>query len=103
MRGRNRARRRTHDYGQLKKIYGHLDGSQLSSTKLTSSTSAAQAPTASERARLSRTVGIARSEWGRAVAADARGRPRLFVRDLGGDVQVATFVIWAEHADGHSH
>lgn len=93
----------THDYGQLTKIYGHLDGSQLSSTKLTSSTSAAQAPTGSERVRLGRAVGLARSEWGRAVAADARGRPRLFVRDLGDNVQVATFVIWAEHTDGHSH
>jgi hypothetical protein len=36
------------------------------------------------------------------VRADAKGRGRVFVRRLGGDVEVTTFVNWAG-AEGHAH
>ncbi len=95
----------THDYKQINLAHGHLDGSQLSTTKLSASTSGAQVG-GSER--LNRGIGPMRSSWGRAVARDAGGRPRVFVRDLGGGVEVLTFVIWAEEATPeqtgeHSH
>ena len=91
----NNTRPNAHDYQQLSAIYNHLDSSQLSSTTLSGSTSAAPA---GERQRLRGGIGATRSAWGRAVAADKRGRPRVFVRDLGGDVQLTTFVIWADEA-----
>ncbi len=94
-----------HDYDQLQSIYKHLDAAQLSSTKLSPSTSAAT-PGLREPPR-GRPL-LERGEWGRAVAADAKGRARVFVRDLGGDFKVTTFVIWAaegssEHSDDHQH
>jgi hypothetical protein len=94
-----------HDYRQIAAAHGHLDSTQLSTTKVSASTSAAPA---AEAERLGRGLGLTRSSWGRAVAADARGRGRVFVRDLGGGAEVLTFVIWSEEATpdqtgGHSH
>ncbi|MXP40813.1 hypothetical protein GRI75_04025 [Altererythrobacter soli] len=105
----NNERANQHDLDQLALIYNHLDSTQLTSTKPTSNTSTARAPRAPAAAPPSRGIGHVRSEWGRSVATDRRGRPRVFVRDLGGDTQVTTFVIWAEDAapehwqDGHGH
>lgn len=95
----------THDYKQINLAHGHLDSTQLSTTKLSTSTTAAPA---GERERLNRGLGLTRSSWGRAVARDARGRGRVFVRDLGGGVEALTFVIWSDEATpeqtgGHSH
>jgi hypothetical protein len=90
-----------HDYGQLASIYKHLDGGQLSSTKLSSSTSAAEAPSRGELARLAAPGGLSQREWGRAVRTDGRGRPRVFVRRLDANTEVTTFVIWADAHQEH--
>jgi hypothetical protein len=98
-----------HDFDQLAAIHAHTDASQLASTRATSSTSAARVPPGGQGKRFAETrPGQSAREWGQAVAADARGRPRLFVRNLGQGDLVATFVIWAEdaevpHMDDHNH
>ncbi|HEU4705068.1 MAG TPA: hypothetical protein VFS45_05115 [Sphingomicrobium sp.] len=89
-----------HDFSQLSLIYTHLDSTQLSSTKPSGTTvTTTSGPQGREAALLSRPLGHVQAEWGRAIRNDARGRPRLFVRDLGGGLEVTTFVLWAEEAD----
>lgn len=94
-----------HDYDQLNQIYSHADSSQLQSTQAKSAAASAELPRNEKGRRIAQSrVGKSPAEWGRAVAFDARGRPRIFTRDLGGTEFVATFVIWAEDADAqHVH
>ncbi|HET7487668.1 MAG TPA: hypothetical protein VFJ85_07035 [Acidimicrobiales bacterium] len=70
-----------HDYDELALIYAHLDST---------TTVGAAAPGASAAGS-----GNSEAEWGRAVGTSADGRPDLFVRELGNDQQVFTFVVWA--------
>ena len=72
----------SHDYAQLGTIYTHLD-----STTTVGSSSAATAPAGS---------GDTPGEWGRAVRFTADGRGRVFVRELGGNQRITTFVLWAD-------
>ena len=98
----NNEKPNAHDFSQLSMIYTHLDTSQLSSTRASGTNQSVSRPQGREAALLGRPLGQVRSEWGRAVAADARGRPRLFVRDLGDGLEVTTFVLWTEEAEpGH--
>ena len=39
-------------------------------------------------------------EWGRAVAFTADGRGRIFVRELGGNQRIITFVFWINQRGG---
>jgi hypothetical protein len=71
-----------HDYDQLVTIYTHLDRSSTVSTA-TAQASGVALPDAV-------------SDFGRAIRADGRGRPHLFVRDLGGSQRLFTFVFWAD-------
>jgi len=36
------------------------------------------------------------AEWGQAIAQDAQGRNSLYIRNLGGGIEVVTHVLWAE-------
>lgn len=65
----------THDYDQIETIYSHLGGQ-------TTSSETADA------------IGNQRSEWGRAIRFDDRGRPILFRRNLGDNQRVFTWVVW---------
>lgn len=69
-----------HDYDQLALIYGHVD----STTTVASSTASSPAD-----------GGIRASEWGRVIRTSSDGRPSLYVRDLGADRHLFTFVVWA--------
>ena len=83
-----------HDYAMLNTIYNHDDGS----TTATASTNfgvrevgrgvpAAGLP--------SEAVGDSPGEWGRAIHRDGKGRPDVFVKELGGGHKVITHVFWA--------
>ena len=79
-----------HDYQELNIIYNHDDGF----TTATASTNfgirqVGQRPLATEPS------GLSMAEWGRAIHSDAKGRPNVFVKDLGGRQQVITHVFWA--------
>ena len=71
-----------HDYAQLKTIYAHLDST---TTVGTLATSARQDGAG---------AGNSQAEWGQAIRYDGDGRPSLFVRELGNDQRVFTFVTW---------
>lgn len=87
-----------HDYDQLALIYEHLDGS---------TTVASGAPGWSRgRHGAARNGHSAAPEdldhtrgWGKAIHADHKGRPDLFVRDLDGET-LFTFVFWSDEATG---
>ncbi|HET9444067.1 MAG TPA: hypothetical protein VFO65_12135 [Acidimicrobiales bacterium] len=70
-----------HDYAQLETIYRHLDSTS------TVGASSAAVPAAA--------FGASVSEWGQAIRYSSDGRPSLFVRELGHDTKVFTFVVWA--------
>ena len=65
-----------HDYDELAIIYNHGD-----STTTVSLTVVA--------------LGQPADDWGRAVRFTKSGKGRIFVKDLGGNQQVVTFVLWA--------
>lgn len=93
-----------HDFEQLDQIYGHVDASQLSSTRLNSSGTATRLPPGEQGRKLGQArAGLTPREWGQAVAFDAKGRPRRFVKDLGDGIQQTTFVTWADLDHPHEH
>ena len=70
-----------HDYEQLEAIYTHLD-----STTTVSQTTSRGFRNNSEASA---------SEWGKGIQKDSKGKTSLYVRDLGNDEKVFTFVFWA--------
>jgi len=46
------------------------------------------------------TTGDGPAQWGRAIHKDAKGRPDIFIRYLGGDYRMITHVLWAMEAKG---
>jgi len=70
-----------HDYDQLATIYTHLD----STTTTSQTVSGLPNNNASDSA-----------EWGTALRKDSKGRTSLYVRDLGNNEKVFTFVLWAD-------
>lgn len=72
-----------HDYQMLESTYSHLDSTTTISASTGQSAAAAGA-------------GNSQAEWGTAIRYSSNGKPSLFVRDVGNNQQVFTFVIWAE-------
>lgn len=95
----NNERPNAHDLNQLSLIYKHLDSTQLASTRTSGARVSMSGPQGREAALLSRPLGQAQSEWGRAIGSDARGRPRVFVRQMGDGLEVVTFVLWTDEAE----
>lgn len=91
-----------HDYQQLATIYGHVD-----STNTATATAAATnfgirevgRPTTRE-AGSDAGIGDTMADWGSAVHRDGRGRPDVFVRQLGNGRRVITHVLWTLEAKG---
>jgi hypothetical protein len=69
-----------HDYDQLSEIYEHLDDSSTLGKPSPSPVAA---------------TGPAGSYWGQALHRSSSGRGSLYVRDLGANGRVFTFVTWA--------
>lgn len=76
-----------HDYEQLEAIYAHLD----SNTTLSAATGNGKPALVGQDIDLDNP-----SAWGKAVKQDAHGNDSVFVRDLGNDEKIFTFVVWAE-------
>lgn len=76
-----------HDYEQLEAIYAHLDSvNTVFSTDLPSR----------GKKNVGQDIDVNDpSAWGRAVKQDAQGRNSLYVRDLGNNERLFTFVVWA--------
>lgn len=95
-----------HDYDELRIIYNHNDGWQLSSTA--PATSGATAMSAAEklsRSRMSAAVEVPllnMREWGRVVSTDRKGRSRVFLRKFSQGPELTTFVLWADRDDRSS-
>lgn len=82
-----------HDYSMLNTVYNHNDGSTTAAAStnfgIRQVGKAAPPPLSSEGS------GDSPAEWGRAIHKDGKGRPDVFVKDLGGGHKVVTHVFWA--------
>lgn len=78
----------THDYEQLEAIYSHLDSVMTVKQGLSNSLFNLGSLKESENEEI--------EEWGRAFRKDSRGRNSLYVRNLGGEEKVFTFILWAD-------
>ena len=81
----------THDYQQLNTIYNHDDGF----TTATASTNFGIRQVGAAPPREEAGSGDSPSEWGRAIHRDGKGRPDVFLKDLGAGRKVVTHVFWA--------
>jgi hypothetical protein len=92
-----------HDYDELRIIYNHNDGWQLSSTApATSGAATSSAAEQLSRSRMSAAVEVPLlnvREWGRAVALDRKGRGRVFFRRFAQGPELTTFVLWTDAED----
>jgi hypothetical protein len=84
-----------HDYDQLVQIYNHNDGFTTATSGATNFgvRQVGQRPPVTPRNE--EALGDSPSDWGRAVHTDGRGRPDIFVKDLGGGRKAITHVFWA--------
>ena len=80
-----------HDYEELNIIYNHDDGF----TTATASTNFGIRQVGVAAPREQAGAGDSPAEWGRAIHRDARGRPDVFLKDLGAGNKVLTHVFWA--------
>ena len=84
-----------HDYDQLVQIYNHNDGFTTATSGATNFgvRQVGQRPPVTPRNE--EALGDSPSDWGRAVHTDGRGRPDVFVKDLGDGRKAITHVFWA--------
>jgi len=89
-----------HDHDQLNLIYNHSHSNFTAVGPGRSGSSVGRRPHELDGA----IGGDSPAEWGRAVASDGRGRPHIFVQDLGGGNRKITHVFWTlEHRGGGNH
>ena len=89
-----------HDYDMLAEIYGHTDTGGGSAAAATNfgvrevGRPAAAGPVTPSKAG----AGDSPAEWGNAIHFDGRGRPDIFLKDLGRGEQMVTHVFWTLEA-----
>ena len=83
----------SHDYQQLNTIYNHNDG--FTTASATTNFGIRQVGKAVPQTPSSEAAGNSPAEWGRAIHSDSRGRPDVFVRELGPKERLITHVFWA--------
>jgi len=88
-----------HDYQQLNTIYNHDDGF----TTATASTDFGIRQVGAAPPREQAGSGDSPPEWGRAIHRDGKGRPDVFLKDLGAGRKVVTHVFWTLEARGNEH
>jgi hypothetical protein len=94
-----------HDYDQLQTIYAHTDATNTSATQATNFSMRVPGKAPVAPSGLNNEAGDSPAEWGRAIGNDSKGRPNLFVRELGKGQRKLTHVFWvpgegpAEHHD----
>ena len=94
-----------HDYDQLASIYSHTDSVNTSATQTTNFGVRVPGKSPVAPPGLNDEAGDSPAEWGKAIGSDGRGRPNLFVQDLGGGRRKVTHVFWAigEGPEGGHH
>jgi len=85
-----------HDYNMLNTIYNHNDG--FTTANSSTNFGIRQVGQAPPRPLPSEGSGDSPAEWGRAIHADGKGRPDVFLKDLGAGHKVITHVFWALEA-----
>lgn len=94
-----------HDFDMLEGIYAHVDSVNTSATQATNFgiRVPGQAPVAPPG--LNEEAGDSPAEWGRPIHRDGKGRPDIYVQDLGGGRKKITHVFWAigEGPNGKHH
>jgi len=82
-----------HDYDELHTIYNHDDGYTTASASTNFGIRQVGRPVPQRPS--SQGIGDSPAEWGLAIHNDSRGRPDMFVKDLGGGERALTHVFWA--------
>lgn len=92
----------THDFQQLVTIYGSHTDSTNTATLSAKATNfgVREVGRPAPQQRTDAGVGDTMADWGSAVHRDGKGRPDVFVRQLGNDRRVITHVLWALEAKG---
>lgn len=92
----------THDFQQLVTIYGSHTDSTNTATLSAKATNfgVREVGKPAPQQRTDAGVGDTMADWGSAVHRDGKGRPDVFVRQLGNDRRVITHVLWALEAKG---
>ena len=88
-----------HDYQQLQTMYGHLDSTNTA-TLSSGATNFGLRQVGKPVPQQDAGVGDTMAEWGRAISADGKGRPDVFMRQLPDGRKVITHVLWAPDAKG---
>jgi len=86
-----------HDYEELSIIYDHDDGF----TTAVSATDFGLREVGRAVPQTRQGLGESPVEWGRAIHHDGRGRPDVFLKDLGGGERALTHVLWARGQRPH--
>jgi hypothetical protein len=84
-----------HDYDQLVQIYNHNDGFTTATSGATNFGVRQMGQRPPVTPRNEEALGDSPSDWGRAIHTDGRGRPDVFVKDLGAGRKAITHVFWA--------
>jgi len=87
-----------HDFEQLEAIYAHLDGTNTYSSSATATNfgiRAVGAQPAAPSTSAKNDPGDSPAEWGAAVHHDGKGRPDIYVLNLGNGQRKVTHVVWA--------
>lgn len=94
-----------HDYDQLSSIYSHLDSINTSATQSTDFGIRVRGKPSVAPPGLNEEAGDSPAAWGKAIGSDGKGRPNLFVQELGGGRRKVTHVFWAigEGPEGGHH
>lgn len=90
-----------HDFQQLAAMYAHADSTNtatLSAAATNFGVREVGKPAPQQRGDAG--VGDTMADWGDAVHRDGKGRPDVFVRQLGNGRRVITHVLWALEAKG---
>jgi hypothetical protein len=90
----------SHDYQQLQTIYQHLDSADTSATQATNFGERVPGKAPLAPGGQNEASGDGPAQWGRAIHQDAKGRPDVFIKSLGGDRKMITHVLWAPDARG---
>ena len=94
--GPSNAHPNNHDFQQLVTIYGaHTDTTNTSATQTTNFGIRVPGQSGVAPPGLSNEPGDSPAEWGRAVHFDGKGRPDVYMKDLGGGNRKITHVFWA--------
>lgn len=90
-----------HDYQQLETIYAHLDSTNTATLSAGATNfGLREVGKPAPRTTSDEGVGETMADWGQEIHHDGKGRPDVFVRQLGDGRRVITHVLWALDAKG---